>query len=75
LALTLPTGLAAADPTSGPGLTDPVVHDYLDRVNALVDQFNGENPSGRISAEDFTSILNVENDRLLDALIAAKLPR
>lgn len=74
-ALGAPVGIAAADPGSGPGFADPVVNDYLDRVNALVDQFSGKSPASEIGADEFNSMLNAENSRLLDALIAAKLPR
>jgi hypothetical protein len=72
--LACPIGVAAADPVPGPGFTDPVINDYLNRVNALVEKFSGEDPSGGISAEEFNTILNVENARLIDAVIAAKLP-
>ena len=65
LTLTVPTASAAADP----------VNDYLDRVNALVERLNGQNPDAPIDAEEFNTMLNVENHRLADAMIAAKLPR
>jgi hypothetical protein len=74
MVLAWPIGVAAADPVPGPGPTDPLITDYLDRVNALVEKFSGEDPSGGISAEEFNTILNVENARLIDAVIAAKLP-
>lgn len=64
LTLTGPAGAAAADP----------VEDYLERVNALVEQFNGGGPDAPMGAEEFNTILNVENARLIDAVIAAKLP-
>lgn len=71
MALAAPVGIAMADPSYGPdNVKDPAIADYLSRINAAVNQYNGDAQSGRIGDQQFIDQLTTANNQLRDALLA-----
>jgi hypothetical protein len=77
MALAAPAGIAIGDPTWGPnGPYGPVINDYVNKINALADQYtaNGPSGSGKMSQQQFADQLRAANDQLRQALVTAVPP-
>jgi hypothetical protein len=72
LTLAAPAGVAAADPSTGPGggTNDPAIADYTNTLRALTQRYSEAAQSGNFNQQQFTDDLNAANSRLSDALLA-----
>ena len=71
MALAAPAGIAIADPTYGPsGVNDPAINDYVNKINALAQQYAADGPagSGRMSQQQFADQISAVNNQLREAI-------
>jgi hypothetical protein len=74
MALAAPADIAVADPTYGPsGVTDPAINDYVNKINALAQQYAADGPSGsgQMSQQQFADQITAVNNQLREAIRAS----
>ena len=72
MALAAPAGIAMADPTYGPSyINDPVVNDYMSKINAAIEQLNQSSLTGSSNQQQFIQQITTANSQLRDALLAS----